>query len=188
VGADVVSRTRKASEQLGRKDAAQQERLADTQILLNYRGSNLCKDETSEPLEGLPVHAGDRAPDCFGLRRENVRSPFRLFDLTRGIDHVLLCYVRRSLEPGQVELLERIAQKLKTVHPCRLIAICSPDAKTVEMIGVSTVTDSAGEFAACYAPGISTGYVIRPDGYVGYHARPLTEEGLFAYLAAAAET
>jgi len=35
------------------------------------------------------------------------------------------------------------------------------------------------------APAISTGYVIRPDGYVGYHARPLTEEGLFAYLAAA---
>ena len=183
VGADVVSRTRKASEQLGHKDAAQQERLGDTQILLNYRGSTLCKDEVSQPLEALPVRAGDRAPDCLGLRRENVRAPFRLFDVTRGIDHVLLFYVGQSLEPGQIELLERIAQELKTGHPCRLIAICPPDAKTFEMIGVPAVTDSAGEFAAAYAPGISAGYVIRPDGYVGYHARPLTEEGLFAYLA-----
>jgi hypothetical protein len=153
---------------------------------LNYRGSTLCKDEVSEPLEGLPVRAGDRAPDCCGLRRENVRSPFRLFDITRGIDLVLVFYIGQTLTPGQIELLERIAQKLKTGLPCRLIAIGSPDAKISEMIGVPTVTDSAGEFAAAYAPGVSTGYLIRPDGYVGYHARPLTEKGLFAYLASTA--
>jgi 2-polyprenyl-6-methoxyphenol hydroxylase-like FAD-dependent oxidoreductase len=185
VGADVVARTRTASEQLGRKEASQQERLADTQILLNYRGSTLSKDAVREPLEGLPVHAGDRAPDCLGLRRENVRSPFRLFDLTRGIDHVLLFYVGQSFEPSQIELLERMAQTLKTATgpKCRLVAICAPDAKISDIVNVPVVMDTAGEFAAAYAPGSGTGFVVRPDGYVGYHARPTSEKGLLEYLA-----
>ena len=42
VGADVVSRTRTQSEQYGRKQAAQEERLTETQILVNYRTSRLC--------------------------------------------------------------------------------------------------------------------------------------------------
>jgi 2-polyprenyl-6-methoxyphenol hydroxylase-like FAD-dependent oxidoreductase len=185
VGADVVSRTRAASEQFGRQDAAQQQRLADTQMLVNYRGSLLSKDDVSEPLEHLPIRAGDRAPDCFGLRRENIRAPFRLFDVTRGIDHVLLSYVGQTLETGQIELLERTANQLKMGRgpKCRILAICSLDAKVSDVIGVPMLTDSAREFAAAYAPGINTGYVIRPDGYVGYHARPLTERGLFDYLA-----
>lgn len=184
VGADVVARTRTASEQLGRKEASQQERLADTQMLVNYRGSALSKDAVAEPLEDLPVHAGDRAPDCLGLRRENVRSPFRLFDLTRGTDHVLLFYIGQAFEPAQIELLEHIAQTLKTATgpKCRLVAICAPDAKISDIVGVPVMMDSAGEFAAAYAPGISTGYVIRPDGYVRYHARPFAAQGLFEYL------
>jgi 2-polyprenyl-6-methoxyphenol hydroxylase-like FAD-dependent oxidoreductase len=184
VGADVVSRTRAASEQFGRQDAAQQQRLADTQMLVNYHGSILSKDDVSEPLEGLPVHAGDSAPDCFGLRRENVRAPFRLFDVIRGIDHVLLFYVGQTLDAEQIELLERMANQLKMGRGprCRLVAICSPAANVSDIIGVPMLTDSMGEFAVAYAPGISTGYVIRPDGYVGYHARPLTERGFFDYF------
>jgi 2-polyprenyl-6-methoxyphenol hydroxylase-like FAD-dependent oxidoreductase len=113
VGADVVFRTRAASEQFGRRQAGPQDRLEDTQVLVNYRGSSLSLDDVSDSLEQLPVRAGDRAPDCSGLRRENVRHPLRLFDVMRGIEHVLLVYVGPFAESGQVELLERIAQKLK---------------------------------------------------------------------------
>jgi 2-polyprenyl-6-methoxyphenol hydroxylase-like FAD-dependent oxidoreductase len=190
VGADVVARTVAASEQFGRKQPSQDDRLADTQILVNYRGSALCKDDLTESAEHLPVLAGDRAPDCAGLRRENVRAPFRLFDITRGIDHVLLFYVGQSIEQDQVELLERTAQAMKTAPGprCRLIAVGSPEAKMPDLIGVTMVTDAAGEFAAAYAPGINTGYVIRPDGYVGYHGRPMTNQGLFGYFTEVAST
>ncbi|WP_263355630.1 FAD-dependent monooxygenase [Acidicapsa ligni] len=184
VGADVVSRTRTQSEQFGRKEASQQERLADTQILLNYRGSTLSKNDVSEALENLPIQAGDRAPDCYGLHRENIRAPFRLFDITRGIDHVLLLYVGQFSAPGQAELVESLAQKLKmTPGPkCRLVAICSPGTERFDAIGATILIDRNNEFASAYAPGINTGYIVRPDGYIGYHARPITESAVLNYL------
>jgi hypothetical protein len=33
-------------------------------------------------------------------------------------------------------------------------------------------------------PDNNTGYLIRPDGYVGYHGRPMTGSGVFGYLEA----
>jgi hypothetical protein len=35
---------------------------------------------------------------------------------------------------------------------------------------------------SAYTPGINTGYMIRPDGYIGYHARPIAAQGFFDYL------
>src|SRR5580698_4507324 len=184
VGADVVSRTRTQSEQLGRKQSAQQERLVETQIQVNYRASSLSRESVSGPAGSLPIHAGDRAPDCSGLIRANVRYPYRLFDVTRGVDYVLLLYVGKFAESAQINEIESMAQKLKTAPGprCRLVLVCEPDAEKRDVIGAMIVEDSAGEFVVKYAPGLNTGYVIRPDGYVGYHARPMTEQGLFQYL------
>jgi hypothetical protein len=184
VGADVVSRTRTQSEQLGRKQSAQQERLVETQILVNYRASSLSRESVSGPAGSLPIHAGDRAPDCSGLIRANVRFPYRLFDVTRGVDYVLLLYVGKFAEPAQANEIESMAQKLKTAPGprCRLVLVCEPDAEKRDVIGAMIVEDSAGEFVVKYAPGLNTGYVIRPDGYVGYHARPMSEQRLFHYL------
>ena len=50
--------------------------------------------------------------------------------------------------------------------------------------GVSVVTDTAGQFAATYKPTTTTAYLIRPDGYIGYHARPITQQGIIDYFAA----
>ncbi len=184
VGADVVSRTRTQSEQFGRKQSAQEERLTETQVLVHYRSSSLSRESVGESPDNLPVHAGDRAPDCSGLLRANVRHPYRLFDITRGIDHVILLYVGKLVEPAQIELIESVLQKLKeTPGPqFRLVLISSPDAEPRDVIGATILKDSACEFASAYAPGVNTGYVIRPDGYVGYHGRPMTGEGLFNYL------
>ncbi|MBV8865782.1 MAG: FAD-dependent monooxygenase [Acidobacteriaceae bacterium] len=186
VGAEVVSRTRAQSEQFGRQQAGQQERLIETQIPVNYRGGILSRETVSESSENLPIHAGDRAPDCFGLLRANVRSACRLFDITRGVDHVLLLYMEKFAEPRQIEMVENLTQKLMLTRgpKCRLVLICSPGAETRDVIGAATFTDSTGEFAANYAPGVNTGYAIRPDGYVGYHGRPITEHGFLDYLSA----
>jgi hypothetical protein len=186
VGADVVARTRAASDQLGRKDAPQQDRLADTQVLIHYRDSILSKNEVREPLEDLPIHAGDRAPDCDGLHREKVRAPFRLLDITRGTEHVLLVYLGQSMTPEQTSLVESLAQTLKTFSgpKCRIAAIAEPGATLPTLIGVPIITDTSGQFASTYKPTPSTAYLIRPDGYIGYHARPITQEGIIDYLAA----
>jgi 2-polyprenyl-6-methoxyphenol hydroxylase-like FAD-dependent oxidoreductase len=184
VGADVVSRTRTQSEQFGRKQSAQEERLTETQILVHYRTGSLSHESVGESPQNLPVRAGDRAPDCSGLLRMNVRYPYRLFDITRGIDPVILLYVGKFAEPGPMELIEGTVRNLKVAQglQCRLVLICSPDAELPGVVGVTILRDSAGEFASAYAPGVNTGFVIRPDGYVGYHARPMTEPGLLNYL------
>jgi 2-polyprenyl-6-methoxyphenol hydroxylase-like FAD-dependent oxidoreductase len=190
VGADVVSRTRTQSEQFGRKQTAQEERLTETQVLVNYRTSRLCLESVSESTESLKVRAGDRAPDCSGLVRANVRHPYRLFDITRGVAHVILLYVAGFAEPGQIELAEKLSEKLRVIQgpSCRLVLIASPDAQPRDVIGATILKDSAGEFSSAYSPEVNTGYVIRPDGYVGYHGRPLTVDGLVDYLAALAGT
>jgi hypothetical protein len=98
-----------------------------------------------------------------------------LFDVTRGTDFVLFVYVGDFSQPGQLEMLEAMAQQV------RVVAITSAGAKAVDAIGFAVVSDEAGEFAAAYAPGVNTGYLIRPDGYVAYHARPLPAEGFGEY-------
>ena len=188
VGADVVSRTRTQSEQFGRKQTAQEERLMETQVLVNYRTSRLSRERVSESSESLRVLAGDRAPDSSGLVRANIRYPFRLFDITRGVSHVILLYLAKFAEPGQIELVEKLSQKLRDAQrpPCRLVLITSPDAQPRDVIGATVLKDSTGEFSSAYMPEVNTGYIIRPDGYVGYHGRPLTVHGVDDYLAAVA--
>ena len=141
----------------------------------------------NESPESVPVRAGDRAPDCSGLVRANVRYPYRLFDITRGVSHVILLYLAKFAEPGQIELVEKLTEKLSDAQGphCRLVLITSPDAEPPDVIGATILKDSTGEFSSAYTPEINTGYVIRPDGYVGYHGRPLTVHGLCDYLAAA---
>jgi 2-polyprenyl-6-methoxyphenol hydroxylase-like FAD-dependent oxidoreductase len=184
VGADVVSRTRVASEQFGRQEAAMQERLGDTQVLVNYRTSPLSKDEGGDPTADGVVRAGDRAPDCFGLGRENVRAPLRLFDVTRGTDFVVVYYAGQALTSQTGELLENIARRSKqTCGPaCRVVAI-SAESASIEARSVALLTDAGGEFAKAYSPEAGMGYLIRPDGYVAYRASPLTEQGFFSYVA-----
>jgi 2-polyprenyl-6-methoxyphenol hydroxylase-like FAD-dependent oxidoreductase len=186
VGAAVVASTRAATDQLGRKDAPRPDRLADTQVLIHYRDSSLSKNEVSEPIEALPIRAGDRAPDCDGLYREKVRAPFRLFDIIRGTDHVLLVYLGQSITTEQTRLVESLAQTLKHLPgpKCRIIAINAPGATLPILIGVPIVTDTASQFAVAYKPTAATAYLIRPDGYIAYHARPLTQQGIVDYLAA----
>jgi hypothetical protein len=188
VGADVVARTRAASEQLGRRDAAQQDRLADTQVLIHYRDSTLSKNDSAEALEDLPIQAGDRAPDCDGFHREHVRAPFRLLDILRGTHYVLLVYLGQSITPEQAAQLEHLGQSLKTGSgpTCRIFAIAAPDATLPILIGVPVITDTAREFASTYKATPGTAYLIRPDGYIGYHARPFTQQGILDYLTALA--
>ena len=45
-----------------------------------------------------------------------------------------------------------------------------------------TVHDDAGEFQDAYAAEGGCGYLIRPDGYVGYRARSISSSNLLPHL------
>jgi len=102
----------------------------------------------------------------------------------RGVEHVLLTYVGRIAEPAYIQLIESVAKKLKAAGgpQCRLVIICSSDAEKFDVVGATIVKDVAGEFVAAYSPAANTGYLIRPDGYIGYCGRPMNERGVFDYL------
>jgi FAD binding domain len=184
VGAAVIAETRAQSENLGREGQKPRDRLADTQILVNYRGSGWTKDDLSAPLLDSGLLAGDRAPDCRGLGRENVHFPLRFFDVIRGIDYVLVTYTSEDIGSETDLSLESLARKLKAIcgPAIRMVMISARETSIPGIIGVSVLRDNEESFLRTYGATTGTAYLIRPDGYIFYHARPLTESGLLAHL------
>jgi 2-polyprenyl-6-methoxyphenol hydroxylase-like FAD-dependent oxidoreductase len=183
VGADVVSRTRAQSEKLGRERPKPEDRLADTQILINYRGLDWAKDEVSDALAAADLRAGDRAPDCTGLRRENINFPLRLFDVIRGTEHVLLVYIAEDSAPECKAFLESLAMH-NAIRDLgiRIVAVAAPGTQVPEITGIALFEDREGRFARVYKASSGTAYLVRPDGYISYRANPITEVGLMRYL------
>ncbi|HXE14504.1 MAG TPA: FAD-dependent monooxygenase [Bryobacteraceae bacterium] len=183
VGADVVARTRAQSESIGRAEG-KRDRLADTQILISYRNTKWVKESLADEPPDLAPRAGDRAPDCDGLRMENVRSPLRMFDVLRGTSFVLLIYYSDPLQPAQTSFLDNLASGLRSKYGSlvRVVLISNAETGNPAVIGVTIMRDSDGAFATAYQAQSETAYLIRPDGYIGCHMRPVTENGIVGYF------
>jgi hypothetical protein len=94
VGVEVLERTKLASIWLGR--VRKEDRLADTQILVNYRSRWV-----EQAAAAAGPRAGDRAPDAQGMRRDHLGFPLRVFDVLRGTEHVVLVSLEQdSRLPG----------------------------------------------------------------------------------------
>ena len=174
IGAEVVARTRAASEGYGRENKP--DRLADTQILVSYRGTAWVRDDAGEAAAG--PGAGDRAPDAVGLRRRGVGAPMRLHDVLRGTDHVLIVH----LLPGAAADLAAFAREIapRSGLPCRIVGIAADDGGA-DPPGIACYRDSDGVFAKIYGlPGAA--FLIRPDGYVGWRGRSYRDDGLLAHF------
>jgi len=177
VGEATIARTLNASVQFGRESGAP-DRLADTQIRVTYRGGDWVQDEFS----GQPgPHAGDRAPDCIGLRRRHVGFPLRLFDVLRGTEHVLLVPCAAA-QPGAVQQLEQLLAAMpgRLAGYLRVVAITPAGTTLPERPGAQTLIDAAGAFEAAY--GARAAYLVRPDGYVGWRGAPDNLASLSAHL------
>src|SRR5262247_4045573 len=95
---EVVSRTsgRMARTIEGKDKDSADEMMADSQLLVNYRGSRWVGGLT-DPADRLDSpRPGDRAPDVQPLGRHFVARPIQLFELMRGIGHTLLFYADES--------------------------------------------------------------------------------------------
>jgi hypothetical protein len=180
VGAEVVARTRAASEGYGREKGGKPDRLADTQIRVAYRGSDWVRDDAAGLDPAVPA-AGDRAPDAAGLRRHGVGFPLRLFDVLRGTEHVLIAHLPST--PAEMTELAALAAQLRERVGDRVRVVVVTAAEDVqEQPGVAVYHDERGEFTAAYGAQAAS-FLIRPDGYIGWRGRSWDDKGLFAYLA-----
>jgi 2-polyprenyl-6-methoxyphenol hydroxylase-like FAD-dependent oxidoreductase len=159
----------------------------EAQLLVNYRRSPLvCDDVGSDavprdaPRPAAPM-PGDRAPDCRGLRRPAVTDPVRLFSVLAGTAHTLLYVADRLEHVDAVPAL--VAAVGDWPAPLRLFVVLAPSLDVDPLrVGAPCLLDD-GEFTATYDVRGGDGVVVRPDGYLGLVARPLTAAGLAEHLA-----
>jgi 2-polyprenyl-6-methoxyphenol hydroxylase-like FAD-dependent oxidoreductase len=180
VGAEVVARTRAASEGYGRERDGKPNRLADTQVLISYRGTPWVCDD-GHGLEGAPA-AGDRAPDATGLRRHGVNFPVRLFDVLRGTDHVLLANIEASTAEDPIGDLEDLAQELFAQFGSHLRVVAIGHSSFPDRFRCPVLRDADGAFSRAYGRTDAT-FLVRPDGYIGWRGRSWRDEGLRTHLA-----
>jgi pentachlorophenol monooxygenase len=154
--------------------------LREAQLLVGYPDSPL----VGEDVEGQQLVAGprpgQRAPDCRGLQRRSVAFPLRLFELLRGGEHTLLVYAEDN---GQAAGFSEVATEA-TARAAGRLRTYVVLAAGVDPTGVMlpTVEDASGQFRASYDAVGGCGYLIRPDGYVGYRAGNITISKLLAQL------
>ena len=177
VGAEVVARTHAASVNLGR-ERRPPDRLADTQILVSYRGTRWVRNDAVGVLDDAVPQAGDRAPDAGELRRHGIGYPLRLFDLLRGTEHVLLAHV---VGGDVAQRLAELADHVRQLPPIvRIVGVVPSDA-TSDQPDVPVVHDEAGAFAAAYGTRDAC-FLVRPDGYIGWRGVSWRDAGLAEWL------
>jgi 2-polyprenyl-6-methoxyphenol hydroxylase-like FAD-dependent oxidoreductase len=179
VGADVVKRTQAASESYGREPGKTPDPLADTQILVSYRGTPYIGDEKSFEMPG-PA-AGDRAPDVQGLNQSGLGFPLRLFDILRGPEHVLLIQLADpAAADGMDDAVSFAREMQRQWRPfVRIAAIArTPQAETPFL---TALHDRRGGFAEAYGHE-ARAILVRPDGYIGWRGPSWRSPGLAGYL------
>ena len=180
VGADVVARTRAASEGYGREKGAKPDRLADTQLLISYRATDWVTDDAPDLDPAVPV-AGDRAPDVTGLRRQGVGFPVRLFDVLRGTEHVLIVHSLQVPAAAIMADVVKLAQDLRARFGPVLRIVAIANTELADLFGLACYRDADGAFAKAYGRH-NTMFLVRPDGYIGWRGQFLNSAGLMAYL------
>jgi 2-polyprenyl-6-methoxyphenol hydroxylase-like FAD-dependent oxidoreductase len=181
VGAEVVARTRAASEGYGREANGKPDHLADTQIRVSYRRTDWVRDD-AESLDAAVPAPGDRAPDAGGLRRRGLGFPLRLFDILRGTEHVLIVHCVSANTLHGLTDLAAFAREIRARLSSRLriVAITAADGLP-DQPGIALFHDRQGAFADAYGMQ-DTSFLVRPDGYVGWRGQSWRDTGLLAHF------
>ncbi len=174
VGEEVVART---SRSIRRENLESENRLADTQILISYRGTDWIENATSADTESIGPVAGDRAPDCQGLRRSGVGFPLRLFDVLRGVKHVLVAYCPATEDGSQLADLVEFSAETGLAGFLRRVAILEPGVAAAQPFTVPVYQDAGGEFKAAYGSK-RFAMLIRPDGHLAWRGESWREPAL----------
>jgi 2-polyprenyl-6-methoxyphenol hydroxylase-like FAD-dependent oxidoreductase len=134
---------------------------------------------------GAAPHPGDRVPDV-ELHPPEAGAPRRLFQIIQGTRHTLLVF--EGIEARSTDWLSRFEALASLVQEryaalIRLEYVLGSDVVPKGLpAGVSTISDSAGILHRRFGAATDCLYLIRPDGYVGYRARPAEPDKLNTYL------
>ncbi len=174
VGEEVVGRTvRQAREGFDPATMVRRE----AQLLVAYPESPI----VGAGGEALGVRPGERAPDARGLRRTTVTDPIRLHAVLADTEFALLAYVDDPAQLAEVTAAREHAAS--SVLPLRVHAVVAADlAAAFADAGEPCLVDSAGDLAGAYGMRGGDAVLVRPDGYVGWTARPFTWPALAAHL------
>jgi hypothetical protein len=182
VGEEVVGRTvQHARTQLADVSRGPREALLrEAQLLVAYPDSPIVGEVSADDAGGSGPRPGERAPDAGGLRRERVEHPLRIFDLARGPDHVLLLYADERATERAVGELEGLAERVLGSFPGRVraYAVLGRGAVEPSFVWLPVLRDAEDTFRPAYGVSGTAAYLIRPDGYVGFRARPATSDAL----------
>ena len=173
VGADVVARTKAASEAIGRDKPKDDERLVDAQVLVSYRDGPIVRDDCGA--EAYGPKAGDRAPDVAGLARRGLGFALRLHEVAAGTDHVLL-----ARPEGDVGALSALAADLERRRGRLVRVVAVVDGDPAQHPSLAVVGDKQNGFAKAY--GAAGAILVRPDGHIGWRGTSWRHPGLGEYL------
>jgi 2-polyprenyl-6-methoxyphenol hydroxylase-like FAD-dependent oxidoreductase len=174
VGRDVVERTSKATQAL-RVDP--EHRLADTQVLISYRGSAWIDNAPADSPNFVGPVAGDLAPDCHGLRRFGVGFAIRMLDILRGVEHVLIAYCPGANPSAAVADLAAFGGNLGLAGLLRIVAIVERGTAPLQPFGAAVYQDVDGGFRDTYGSA-SPILLVRPDNYLAWRGESWHDAGL----------
>ena len=158
-------------------------RMAGSELSVNYRGSPIIREDHAASFGGMwegwlhgGPRAGDRAPDGAALCAAD-RAPVRLFELFASAHHTLLLFGGpRGGDEGRRAEVVRAAQ---TQSGGRIDCwVVGPDAPAA----AGALVDPDGSLHRAYGAADETLFLVRPDGYIGYRARPADAAKLRDYL------
>ena len=96
---------------------------------------------------------------------------------------MLIVYARGIITSGLRHVVENLANQIRADGlNIRMAVIASPETPAIDVFGVSFFHDGNNAFSEAYGPNPDSCFLIRPDGYVGYHATRLIEAGVIVYL------
>ncbi|MFF4436342.1 FAD-dependent monooxygenase [Streptomyces sp. NPDC001621] len=181
IGEEVVGRTlRHATRQGVHSDPGDPVTLIlrEAQLLITYQDSPVVEPG---PAAGRGPAAGDRAPDCGGLRDPIAAFPLRLHEVLGAHDHVLLLYADSA---GGTPDCTALADEARRLSHGRVAVYCVlPDGVEPGFLAVPVLRDGRGEFRDRYAVGGSTAFLVRPDGHLGARVSPAGPGSLSSALA-----
>ena len=175
VGEEVVAHTTAASVRLGHEKQPDP-RLADTQVLVNYRTSAWVAGAPAGAPAGAGPSPGDRVPDCENLRRQGVGHTLRLLDVLRGTEHVLVANCPQGEGAAVAADLTAVAASQRQKRLLRVVQIVAA-GDGQDLPGVACYTDGDGRFRQTFGPA-PTFLLIRPDGYLAWRGASLADASL----------
>ena len=107
--------------------------------------------------------------------------PLRLFELLAHPHHTLLLYAD---DIAQLPAFTELAQLADALAGGRMktYLIGAATSTRLDSSSTSLIVDGAGEFQSIYGAAGGYGYLVRPDGYLGFRAASLTCTGLRSHL------